>query len=306
LSVSGQVTRRATVEVALGPSDGGLAVVTAHPTDPGASLKAGQVVLEVSGRPIVLVTGAFPFYRPLRAGDSGPDVGQLQRALKAAGFTVTVDDRFGAGTAAAVRALYRATGYSAPTGPSQDEDEPAELVVPPTEFAVVPALPVRIGQAPAVGEVLTGDSRLVLESGSAVVRASIPAAAQVRLEPGMSAVVQGAAGDQPVSVASIGEADAETGEAELLLVGDKDHPLPDDWLGADVVAVITIELLQSDALLVPSTAVIPGGIEPPAVEVVRGDSRVLISVRELASLDGVSAIEPIDAELDVGDLVRVG
>ncbi|HWM32883.1 MAG TPA: peptidoglycan-binding domain-containing protein [Pseudolysinimonas sp.] len=304
VSVSATVTRGTTIEVPLAAGSDGLAVVTATPADSTSSLTAGKVVLEVSGRPVLLVTGRFPFYRSLRRGDTGPDVAQLQTALTRAGFPVAADGRFGARTAASIREFYRAAGYPAPT--EAGEEGAMSLIVPPGEFAVVPRLPVRIDSAPALGEVLTGDSALRLASGPVVVRASIPAAVQVRLIPGMSAVVQGADGEHAATIASIGEPDPESGEAELLLAGPEGDPLPEEWLGTDVVAMITVELLEQDALLVPSIAVIPAADGPPSVEVVRGDRRVRVAVRELAALDGISAVAPVDGVLAEGDLVRIG
>jgi peptidoglycan hydrolase-like protein with peptidoglycan-binding domain len=47
--------------------------------------------------------------RPLRAGASGPDVRELQRALGKAGFRVKVDGNFGSGTLRAVKRFQRAS-----------------------------------------------------------------------------------------------------------------------------------------------------------------------------------------------------
>jgi len=47
--------------------------------------------------------------RPLRAGDSGPDVVELQKALATAGFKVKADGKFGTGTLRAVKRFQRAS-----------------------------------------------------------------------------------------------------------------------------------------------------------------------------------------------------
>jgi peptidoglycan hydrolase-like protein with peptidoglycan-binding domain len=56
-----------------------------------------------------LISGALSD-RTLRTGSTGSDVLVLQRALRAQGFAITVDGRFGPQTASVVRAFQRATG----------------------------------------------------------------------------------------------------------------------------------------------------------------------------------------------------
>ncbi|SFJ46963.1 Putative peptidoglycan binding domain-containing protein [Streptosporangium canum] len=73
----------------------------------GRPLRQGQVLYRVDRKPVVLMYGRLPLYRPLRQGvKDGPDVRQLETALRALGHgeDVTVDDRFSWATARAVRA----------------------------------------------------------------------------------------------------------------------------------------------------------------------------------------------------------
>src|SRR6516164_3419547 len=51
----------------------------------GNVVQAGQSILAVNGRDAVAVEGAFPFFRSLDVGDSGPDVQQLNEILTAHG-----------------------------------------------------------------------------------------------------------------------------------------------------------------------------------------------------------------------------
>lgn len=79
----------------------------------GRTLRQGQVLYRVDRKPIVLMYGRLPLYRPLRQGvKDGPDVRQLETALKALGHgeDVTVDDRFSWATARAVRAWQKRAG----------------------------------------------------------------------------------------------------------------------------------------------------------------------------------------------------
>ena len=82
-------------------------------------IAAGATVLEVDGRPLFALPGAFAFYRDLSLGMNGPDVSQLQAGLRAAGLDVGVDGSFGASTERAVRLLYERNGYAASAGTTQ-------------------------------------------------------------------------------------------------------------------------------------------------------------------------------------------
>ncbi len=99
--------------VAAGELDGA-AVVTGAVPDVGATLNALSVALEVAGRPVIVLPGALPAYRTVRAGNSGPDVVQVKEALRASGFDPGSSDTYDAATAAAVAAMYEKAGYAAP------------------------------------------------------------------------------------------------------------------------------------------------------------------------------------------------
>ncbi|WP_343994332.1 peptidoglycan-binding domain-containing protein [Nocardioides dubius] len=91
------------------------ALITRAPHRAGSRLDPGDVVVEVSGQPVFFLPGRIPAYRDLRPGARGPDVRQLQEALRRAGSRVT--DRagqFGASTSAAVRRLFVSQGYPDP------------------------------------------------------------------------------------------------------------------------------------------------------------------------------------------------
>lgn len=118
--------RQSAVVTVAGPTgeDAARMVVTRAPIRSGQKIAAGEVVLEISGRPIVALEGSVPMYRDLRPGARGDDVARLQRALGSLGYDRGYDEEghFGPGTKVAVTNFYRALGYD-PVPAQADGDE---------------------------------------------------------------------------------------------------------------------------------------------------------------------------------------
>ncbi|RLP97819.1 peptidoglycan-binding domain-containing protein [Micromonospora sp. CV4] len=112
-----------TVDADLGDGRLGKLVVTGAVPRAGTALDEGDVALQVSGRPVIVLDGVIPMYRALAQGSSGPDVRQLERALARLGhLTATPDDTYDSRTSTAVDRLYRAVGY-APVAPSAEQEQ---------------------------------------------------------------------------------------------------------------------------------------------------------------------------------------
>ncbi|WUI03622.1 peptidoglycan-binding protein [Spirillospora sp. NBC_00431] len=70
----------------------------------GAVISRGRPVYRADDKPVPLLYGRLPLYRTLSTGTKGDDVEQFERNLRALGHTgFTVDETYGAATAAAVR-----------------------------------------------------------------------------------------------------------------------------------------------------------------------------------------------------------
>jgi hypothetical protein len=95
-------------------------IVTRVAVSAGQQINQGQVLAEVSGRPVFALTGNVPAYRDLRPGYQGADVRQLQEDLKAMGFGPSkVDGNYGEQTKTAVKKFYESIGYQPePTNPT--------------------------------------------------------------------------------------------------------------------------------------------------------------------------------------------
>ncbi|WP_165978522.1 peptidoglycan-binding protein [Actinomadura darangshiensis] len=71
---------------------------------PGTVIPRGGSVYRVDNKPVPLLYGKLPLYRALAEGTEGADVLQLERNLRALGYTgFTVDKTFGSATTAAVK-----------------------------------------------------------------------------------------------------------------------------------------------------------------------------------------------------------
>ncbi|WP_157368228.1 hypothetical protein [Alloactinosynnema sp. L-07] len=97
------------------PSVAGAAkpVVTRLPGEVGREVVAGDVVGEVSGRPVIVLPGAAPAYRDITPGTRGGDVKILQGGLRSRGYRISdLEGLYGPSTKTAITALYRDAGYT--------------------------------------------------------------------------------------------------------------------------------------------------------------------------------------------------
>lgn len=156
-------------------------IVTRLKTKVGDEVRAGDVLLEISGRPVMVLSGKFGAFRDLTHGDMGPDVEQLQQALHGlygTGRTGVFDSR----TAHDVARLYDSAGYTpvtidsgapAPSGsasPGSGSSSTAatstQIVVPVGEIAFVPTLPAQVSKLPLKVGATATDTVAVLASGA--------------------------------------------------------------------------------------------------------------------------------------------
>jgi hypothetical protein len=153
-SATVDIRRRHSAEVTLqAPADAQRAVVSALPSKPGGRLQPGDLVVEVSGRPVIALPGVIPAYRDLGSGDQGTDVRQLRAALCTVGVLSVgchdVPDDFDGVTARAVDSLYRQLGYAPPGEPRRPSLPAAEVIYVPRFPADLDRRQLRVGMAVA-------------------------------------------------------------------------------------------------------------------------------------------------------------
>ncbi|HEY1616044.1 MAG TPA: peptidoglycan-binding domain-containing protein [Streptosporangiaceae bacterium] len=113
----------------------------------GQPVRNGELLAELDGAPLFALTGPVPAWRDLTAGESGPDITELQRALASLGYYDDGDTPgyFGPATQDAVDLYYEHLGYAPPaTGGVPESD----VVFLPKLPATVVAVNGAAGQAP--------------------------------------------------------------------------------------------------------------------------------------------------------------
>lgn len=104
-------------------SSSGSSIVTKITKEAGANLNEGDVAIEVSGRPVILLEGELPVFRNFIPTLEGPDVKQLEDALERLGHNPgKIDGIYDANTADAVSRMYVAAGYKAPEIAAEDQE----------------------------------------------------------------------------------------------------------------------------------------------------------------------------------------
>ncbi|WP_239126989.1 peptidoglycan-binding protein [Asanoa siamensis] len=183
----GDVSFAQAVEVAidsdLGDGSLGSLVVTGRVPASGAQVDEGDVLLEASGRPVILLQGALPMYRALGPGSRGNDVRQLEAALRRLRvFAGTVDTVYDGQTAAAVSRLYTDLGYEAVAPSAEDRAGVAEaqaaLRAAETAVSAATVALAEAARPPARSEVLAAEGAVEnARSDRDAARAALDAAA---------------------------------------------------------------------------------------------------------------------------------
>ncbi|MER5944948.1 peptidoglycan-binding protein [Streptomyces sp. NPDC001904] len=327
-----------------GEKDAGRAVVTRVAVKEGASLRMGQLLLEVSGRPVFVLKGELPAYRDLKPGSTGDDVKQLQQALADLGYPSGSDGAgtFGSGTERAVTLFYQAHQFtpateqgapaatpkagtaqpdagSAETGGTTADPQSApvsQVVVPMAEIAYVRAEPAQVDQVSAqVGDEADGDL-LSIAAGAMMVDGSVGPDVKGLVKPGqqvsIASEVTGAratgtiesVADKPTKPEK--GAEQASGDSYAIRIKPSGR-LPADLAGEDVRLTITAASSQEAVLSVPTSAVSAGEDGRTTVTVRRGQHERRVEVETGMTADGYVQITPREpGAVSTGDRVVVG
>jgi peptidoglycan hydrolase-like protein with peptidoglycan-binding domain len=259
-------------------------VLTAVPA-PGTVVARGQSLYEVDGHPVRLLYGARPAWRALDSGvPNGPDVRQLEENLAALGhFHATVDDKFRASTAAAVRRWQARLGVP----------QTGRLALGDVVFAPGP---VRVSGTPTpVGGRIGGGPVIVASSTRRVVTIDLPTSRQGNVRVGGRVLVTPPGGGPlPATVTAVGrvavaapaqpgaalaQPGAPAGPATITVTATLDQPGATAGLDQVPVQVSVTTGERRGVLAVPVTALVAGEAGGYQVVVADGPVRQRVAVR---------------------------
>jgi peptidoglycan hydrolase-like protein with peptidoglycan-binding domain len=104
-----------------GPSSEDGAIVTGVRVEVGDELIEGNVVVEVSGRPVIVLEGPVPAFRAMKPGMRGTDIEELQASLDRLNCDTSSDEGvYGEATKECVSRMYEALGFE--TVPSSETE----------------------------------------------------------------------------------------------------------------------------------------------------------------------------------------
>lgn len=275
--------------------------------DAGDAIRCGDVIYRVDQRPVVLLCGPVPMYRPLRQGRSGADVRQLNRGLhtlgydRAADVTVHATDRsFTWRTSQAVMALQRRLGVAA-TGRLGR----ADAVVLPESARVAKVVAQPGGPARSDAPVLQ------VTSNRLRVQVNLDPSQQRAVKVGDAARIM-LLGRAPLHgkvahfgrVASAADGEPPTSATVPTFISLDDPSKARGLDRAPVEVEITTDGAR-DVLSVPVTAIVGKAGGGFAVEAVRtGGRRELVGVK-LGLFDSTAGRVQVDGPLQAGDAVVV-
>ena len=265
----------------------GQGTVTWMPAE-GQVLTRGSALYRLDTDPVILMYGTMPLYRRLATGvDKGADVRQLERNLRALGYTgFTVDSTFTSATAAAVKEWQEDVGL-----PETGAVDVGQVVFRPG--------PVRVDTAKlGVGDVAApGAAALDVTGTSRIVTVELPVSDQRLARKGAAVKVEVPGG--------------ETVDGKITAVGavahedssDQDQPRGDTEATIDVTialsatsstgaidqAPVTVEFTseeRKDVLSVPVAALLALSEGGYGVQVVDGSTSRIVAVQTGLFADG--------------------
>ncbi|WP_229067513.1 hypothetical protein [Actinoplanes sp. DH11] len=212
--------------VAGGAGEAGPQLVTKTATA-GRTLREGDVLLEINGRPVFVLKGKVPMYRTLLRGSQGDDVRQLRAAMRRLmpGRGLTASGTLNDSALNAVSAFYARKGYEA-AKPAADQraqlrlleravtdateaggrplaDAKADLAefrrtygvsIPSGEILFLPELPIRLTTVTAKAGTAPAGPVGTVADPALVVNATVSAEDAELLKTGMTATLEGPAG----------------------------------------------------------------------------------------------------------------
>ena len=280
-------------------------IFTRAPSAVGDQVFEGDLLFEVSGRPVFALVGRIPLYRSISIGLAGGDVTQLQAALARLGYQTGDRGVFGRHDADALARFYRDRGYDPPSAVDGPMASPVELVFTRTLPAEVIGTDTVLGQ-----EASKRLPAMTLSDGGVRVLARLTGDEAARVIAGSPATVEVAETGRSMAarvtlVAAVGEVDA-IGSTGFRTVVETKARIDPRLLGKDVTLRIRGRVTGSPALIVPLSAIWSRADGQTYVTRVTVDGQHPVAVELGRTGDGLVQIVPIGSSIQDGDRVLIG
>lgn len=260
----------------------------------GNEIQSGHVLLELEGRPVIVLAGSFPGWRDLTwPMPAGRDISQLQSALAEIDFYQdVVDGKYEASTLRAVLALYDSIGYEPP---SRSDVLHEEFVFVPKGLRIVERLDLRVGDT-------FDPESITLTSAAQRLEVELSADQRRLTKAGLTIRTTGAVGETWSSVIERLE-DIEGGEngAAPRTAIYTTEPIPPSLLGHQAWEIV-VEATGMPVLSASPAAVhlTPDG--DPYVVVLEGSEEVIVPIDVGLVTNSRAEVRPVvDGALQAGD-----
>lgn len=282
-----QAEVRPRVEISIQPwaPIGATRPVVTYLPEPGSEIRSGDVIVGLSGRPLIFVSGMANLYRDLHVGLSGSDVAALQKALLSLGYlesAADVNGDFGEATEEAVSAWYGNLGYAPAL--MEAATSVGVIVVPVDELLGLPYETLVVEQSPYdEGDLVDSRPLVELRTTDAQVVASATFAQRTRLAVGQPATVLAGTIERPSTIEGITVADPGTASDFVVTFEDQARDIP---IGTSVTVEIELRTTATAVVSVPLSAIRTDADGTSFVTVVDGESLTEVRVQTGATIGG--------------------
>lgn len=319
--VRGTLTDGGAISVGVpGDLSGDLPVVTAVATHPGARVDDGSLIAAVAGRPVFVLRGRIPAYSTMSYGSSGVEVSELQAGLQAAGLSVGSDTSgtYGAGTAAAVAALYQRANYAPVTAAGPGTGSGAKRSARPAQYATVPlgevmftpSLPVSVVSVAGPGQTIASGKPLAqLGSGRLSFQATTDAntASLLRLGTGGRATSDLSNGSFAIRLSAKGPGFSPSGgPGSKLTLRPVDPAAAARYVGQNMALHVLTGQAGGRQWVVPVSAVVTDASGTSSITVLHGSRQVSVPVHAGLAFAGREVVRPLGGGLQAGEQVVIG
>lgn len=242
----------------------GAGVVTSPPLPVGSTIKEGDSILSINEKPVLIIQGETPAYRPLGPGLKGDDVTQLQEFLVRENFKHW-DKKgvFGASTALALAKFYKERNLPVVNENGEPTTSLRQAGLPLSRYFFAKSLPLEIAEDCGPAGQQAADFKCVLQSSATSTVISSSADRDLQGMPVLLTSVSG----QPVA-ATVGQPTVKqqaTGPKEADAAQEAAQPATERWFSLTGLpkdsaefaenARVVVQTSAKDGLRIPATAI---------------------------------------------------